>query len=108
TGVDYSGTNGMIVKENIFRNLGYFAIRMGPASGQSADNEVVDNLIENLGTYNNAYAYPLWGGGIILQDNTHAYVAHNVMENVRIGIQTNQIAGAHSGSALYRTIENNT
>lgn len=106
-GVSFSGTSGLMVKENIFRNLGYFGVRMGASSGSSTDSEVVDNLFENLGTYNNSYSYPLWGGGVLLQNNTHAYVANNVMENVRLGIQTNQIAGSHAGLAKYRTLEGN-
>lgn len=91
----YEGVGNIVIENNILKHATYSGIDMynytNPAA--TAGNYIQNNLIQNIGeaTYN-------WGLGILLYNNFYADVTGNVMEGVRVGIQTGNYYFANPGT----------
>jgi uncharacterized repeat protein (TIGR01451 family) len=83
--------NGMHLQNLVLRNLTYVGIDGYATSSPSGDNHIVDNRFVNI------TAPSLWGIGVLLQDNFYAEVAGNLMDEVRVGVQTNNDFAAAPG-----------
>lgn len=109
--VYYDNVNNLTVSHNIIRNLSYFGVTLFGASYSApatTGHLVQDNLIQDLGTYDSDSGVAKWGGGVLLYNNQYTRVADNVMENVRIGVQTGNFSRANPGSATYQVMDGNT
>ncbi len=92
----FGGTDRLVVRNNIIRNYFYTGVTIYPyynsgnggAGNPSSGHIIADNLIEDLGTYDNDYLYNGWGTAVLLYNNAYAQVENNVMTNVRGGVQT--------------------
>ncbi len=91
----YDGSANLKIENNILRNTAYAAIDLDnynnggvPTSG----NDVRYNFINNIGHI--PYGY---GIGVLLYDNFYAQVDANVIDNVRVGIQTGNYHRANPG-----------
>jgi hypothetical protein len=106
----YVTGNNLIVSNNIIKNVSYFGVELYdyPSGVPSAGNEVVNNQILDLGTYDATSGIAFWGGGVILYNNQYTKVENNCMTNVRLGIQTGNFYSANPGSSAYQSISNNT
>lgn len=91
----YEGVGNIVIENNILKHATYSGIDLynytNPAA--TAGNYIQNNLIQNIGetTYN-------WGIGILLYNNFYADVTGNVMEGVRLGIQTGNYYLANPGT----------
>ncbi|MCE7949693.1 MAG: hypothetical protein DYH18_01125 [Xanthomonadales bacterium PRO7] len=82
----YASANNTIIQNSVFRNFTYAGIDgygtgvsgYGPAGG----NLIIRNRFTNINPTS-------WGIGIVLQDNFYAQVTSNLMDLVRVGVQTN-------------------
>ena len=102
--------NNLNVSNNIIQNLSFFGVTLYGASGSApatTGHEVDDNLFQDMGTYDAGSGINLWGGGILLYNNQYTRITNNVMENVRIGVQTGNFSRANTGSATYQVIDGN-
>lgn len=81
----YEGVGNIVIENNILKHATYTAIEMYNYTNAAATsgNYIQNNLIQDIGetTYS-------WGIGILLYNNFYADVTGNVMEGVRLGIQT--------------------
>ncbi len=96
------GVTGMLVKNNIIKNLNYAGIDIyNDSNGGAATsgNVVSDNKFTNL-------LPAQYGIGVLLYNNGYASVTNNVMTAVRIGVQTGNFSQADPGNS--RAIESNT
>lgn len=104
--------NGLKVHNNIIRNTQYFGIDLfgwnNYNNPTTSGHEIVDNKFEHLGTYNAGNGYDKWGGGVLLYNDNYANISSNVMEDVRIGIQTGNFHDPNTGGVPYQTISDNT
>ena len=83
--------NNLTVSNNIIQNLSYFGVTIFGATyaaPATTGHLVDDNLIKDMGTYDPGSGIAFWGGGVLLYDSQYTAVTNNVMQNVRIGIQT--------------------
>ncbi|KXK11832.1 MAG: polymorphic outer membrane protein [Chloroflexi bacterium OLB14] len=91
----YEGMGNIVVENNILRHSTYSGIDFYNYTVDTATsgNYIRYNLFENIGetTYN-------WGIGILLYNNFYADVSDNVLNNVRVGIQTGNFYQANPGS----------
>ena len=101
--------NNLNVAHNVIRNFSYFGVTLygGATSAATSGHMVSDNLIKDLGTYDAASGISKWGGGVLIYNNQYAKVTDNVMENVRIGIQTGNFSQANPGSMDSQGIDGN-
>jgi hypothetical protein len=106
----YVTGNNTVISNNIIKNLSYFGVELYdyPAGVPSSGNEITNNMISDLGTYDAASGIDLWGGGILLYNNQYAKVENNCMTNVRLGIQTGNFWQANPGSSAFQIISNNS
>ena len=103
--------DGLEVRHNIIQNLVYFGVTIfgGGYSAPSTSGHVVDdNLIRDMGTYEPTNGYNGWGGGVLLYNDQYAAVTNNVIENVRMGIQTGNNHDPNPGPASCQVIDGNT
>jgi nitrous oxidase accessory protein NosD len=103
--------NNLVVKNNIIQNQTYMGIYLfgGSYSAPSTTGNLIDdNLFKDLGHYGTGLSYANWGGGVMLYNNQYTRITNNVMQNVRIGIQTGNFSRANIGSSDYQVIANNT
>ena len=103
--------NNLVVKNNIIQNQTYFGVVIfgGSYSAPSTSGNLVhDNLFEDLGHYDGSMSYALWGGGVLIYNDQYTRITDNVMNNVRIGIQTGNFHDPNPGDAMYQVIDNNT
>ena len=105
-----TGINNLTVINNIIGNLSYFGVTLYdyPAGVPSSGHVISNNLFQDMGTYDAGSGIDFWGGGVLLYNNQYASVTNNVMENVRIGIQTGNFSQANPGSSVSQTIAGNT
>lgn len=89
------------VNNNIIENILYAGIELSddgtssqPPTGR---HRVADNWIRNLGS--DQGSWPNWGVGVILA-NKYGAVTDNLMENVRIGIQTDGFKQANTNPSF--------
>ena len=109
--VYFDNVNNLTVSKNIFKNLSYFGVTLFGASYSApatTGHLVDDNLFTDLGTYDVASSVEKWGGGVLLYNNQYTRVTANVMNNVRLGVQTGNFSRANSGAATYQVIDGNT
>ncbi len=102
--------NNLVIKNNIVQNQTYFGIFLYGGSGSApatTGNLIQDNLIRDLGHYTGPNN-PLWGGGILIYNNQYTRITNNVMQNVRLGIQTGNFSRANTGTVDYQYIGENT
>ncbi|HKJ27974.1 MAG TPA: sortase [Anaerolineales bacterium] len=99
----YEGMGNITVENNILRHSTYSAIDFYNyiVADATSNNYIRYNLIENIGetTYN-------WGIGVLIYNNFYADVTNNVLQNVRVGIQTGNFYQANTGAT--GSISNNT
>ncbi|MCB0203786.1 MAG: hypothetical protein KDH89_03060 [Anaerolineae bacterium] len=103
--------NNLNVSNNIIQNLSYFGVTIFGATyaaPATTGHLVDDNLIKDMGTYDPGSALAFWGGGVLLYNGQYAAVTNNVMQNVRIGVQTGNFHSPNPGTATYQVIDNNT
>ncbi len=107
-----SGTDNLKVNQNIMRNLNYVAVVLYPYYGTpgmpSSGNEVIDNLIEDIGTYDTNSGVEFYGMGILIHNNAYTKVHNNVLTNVRTGIQTGNFSQSSPDALFDHGIRNNT
>ncbi|WP_341226027.1 3-coathanger stack domain-containing protein [uncultured Arcticibacterium sp.] len=103
--------NGLKVENNILQNIQYFGIDLfgwkNYNNPSTTGHLISNNLFNDLGTYNAGNGYDKWGGAILLYNDNYAHVTDNVMNNVRMGVQTGNFHDANPGDVIYQTIENN-
>ena len=105
------GVNRLVIENNIFTNFLYFAVTIYPfnngAGTPSSGHVVSNNHFSDLGTYDPDYLYPYWGGAVLVHNNAYAKIENNVMENVRIGVQTGNFYQPTPDAAFEHGIRNN-
>lgn len=102
--------NNLTVRNNVVQNLSYFGVFIYGGTGAApatTGNLLSNNLIRDLGTYDAASGIANWGGGALLYNNQYVRVVNNVMENVRIGVQTGNYSRANTGDAAFQVIADN-
>ncbi|MEP7197708.1 MAG: right-handed parallel beta-helix repeat-containing protein, partial [Saprospiraceae bacterium] len=105
-----TGINNLTVSNNIIQNVSYSGITLYdylfglPSSG----NEIKNNKIQDLGTYDISSGIVNYGLGILLYNNQYAHVADNCITNVRVGLQTGNFYLANPGALNNQLIENNS
>jgi hypothetical protein len=101
--VSYEGVGNITVRNNIVKNTSYTGIDFYNYVNDAATsgNTISHNLLTNIGDslYN-------WGIGILVYNNFYANVENNVVQDVRVGVQTGNYYRANPGAAA--TISNNT
>jgi hypothetical protein len=105
-----NNVNNLNTSENIMRNFSYFAMFLYGAdfnAPATSGHVVNDNLFEDLGTYDSASGIAFWGGGLLLYNDQYAAITNNVMNNVRLGVQTGNFGNVNPGTAASQVIENN-
>jgi MBG domain (YGX type)/Cadherin domain len=98
----YAGIGNVTVENNILDHSTYSAVDFYNSSGAVTSNNYIRyNLIRNIGetTYN-------WGLGVLVYNNFYADITDNVLNNVRVGVQTGNFEKANTGST--GSISNNT
>lgn len=102
--------NNLTVSNNIIRNLSYFGVTLYdyPAGSATAGHVVSGNLIKDLGTYDTGSGVAKWGGGVLVYNNQYTRVTDNVMQNVRLGVQTGNFHRANPQPAFIPAISGNT
>ncbi len=99
------------VENNIIENLTYFGVTIfgwnNYANPPSSGHVVSNNLIRNMGTYDAASNMAFWGGGVLIYNDMYTRITDNVMQNVRLGIQTGNFHDPNPGDAMYQVIDNN-
>jgi hypothetical protein len=90
----YEGMGNITVENNILKNSTYSGIDFYNDTNPSATsgNYIRHNLIENVGTV--TYGY---GIGVLVYNNFYADITNNVLNNVRVGIQTGNYSQANPG-----------
>ena len=90
----YEGVGGITVQNNIIKNTSYTGIDLynySNSGGATSNNFIRNNLIENLGAFN-------WGIGVLIYNNFYAEITDNVINDVRVGIQTGNFYQANPGT----------
>jgi nitrous oxidase accessory protein NosD len=64
-------------------------------------------LIKDLGYYGSG-GFANWGGGILIYNNQYTRITNNVLQNVRLGIQTGNFSRANIGDDDFQYIGENT
>ncbi len=103
--------NNLNVSNNIIQNLSYFGVTIFGATyaaPATTGHVVDDNLIKDMGTYDAGSGIAKWGGGVLLYNAQYAAVTNNVMQNVRIGVQTGNFHAPNPGAATYQVIYSNS
>lgn len=98
----YEGVGGVVIENNVIRNISYAAIDLYNWVKQDATsgNVIRNNRIENVGHI--PYGF---GIGVLLYNNCYAVVENNVMTAVRVGVQTGNFSQSDPGDA--HAIRNN-
>jgi len=90
----YEGMGSIRIENNILQHSTYSAIDFYNYYDNTAtsDNYIRYNLIRNVGetTYN-------WGIGILIYNNFYADITDNILDNVRVGIQTGNFYRSNPG-----------
>ncbi|BBO36057.1 right-handed parallel beta-helix repeat-containing protein [Lacipirellula parvula] len=89
----YEGVGGITVENNIIRNFSYTGVdfyNFNNGGAATSGNAIRQNLIENLGAFG-------WGIGILVYNNFYADVTNNVINDVRVGVQTGNFSQANPG-----------
>ncbi len=95
----YVDVGSISIANNIVENTAYAGVDFenaysGINAGDATDgNTISENLIQNLG--GGGYGY---GVGVILYNNFYASVTANVLDTVRIGVQTGNYSDANPGT----------
>ena len=91
----YEGMGNIVVENNILRNSSYSGIDFYNYTNTAATsgNYIRHNLVENVGTATFGY-----GIGILVYNNFYADITNNVLDNVRVGIQTGNFHQANPGT----------
>ncbi|HSN95018.1 MAG TPA: right-handed parallel beta-helix repeat-containing protein, partial [Anaerolineaceae bacterium] len=91
----YEGVGNIVIENDILQNATYAGIDLYnyTVTGATSDNYIRYNTIRNIGT--TTYGS---GMGIIVYNNFYADVTNNVLDNVRIGVQTGNFSQANVGS----------
>ena len=92
----YEGVGGIVVENNVIRNLTYSGIDFYNYTNSAATsgNYIRYNKIDNLG--GGGYG---WGLGVLLYNNFYAVVSNNVITRARVGVQTGNFSQANPGVA---------
>jgi hypothetical protein len=91
----YSGVSNTSIKNNIIKNVSYTALDLYNyynSGAATTGNSIHDNLFQNI-------MDPSWGVGILIYNNCYTSITDNVMEGVRIGIQTGNFYLADAGTS---------
>lgn len=99
----WEGVGNIVVENNILEYATYDSINFYNYTNTAATsgNYIRYNLIKNIGGLDYGY-----GAGILVYNNFYADVTDNVLEDVRVGIQTGNYWRANPGDT--GTISNNT
>ena len=91
----YEGVGGIVIENNILKNATYSGIDFYnyTSSAATSGNYIRYNRIEDIGTA--TYGYGL---GILIYNNFYADITDNVLDNVRVGIQTGNFEKANPGT----------
>ena len=88
--------NNLNVSNNIIKNLEYTGVTIlgyDYSAPATTGHQVVNNLLLDLGTYNDPGGYNKYGIGVLIYDGQYTRIADNVITNVRVGIQTGNFHG---------------
>ena len=102
--VSYEGVGNITVESNLIDYTAYTGVDFyNYVNGAAAttNNVITDNLIENL---SDVYGF---GIGVLLYNNFYAEVTDNVIQNVRVGVQTGNFSKANPGGEGTASISNN-
>jgi hypothetical protein len=108
-GIDvYSDVGGIIIENNIFKNLNEGGVNGFPSGAASfTGNTVSNNKFDNIpGDIGSGYGLSGYGIGVLIYNNYYADIESNCMTNVRIGVQTGNYNLSDAGNS--RSIANNT
>jgi hypothetical protein len=103
--VSYEGVGHITVQNNIVRNTTYTGIDFyndNNGGAATSNNLITQNVIENIGG-----GGFLYGIGVLLYNNFYAAVTNNVMDTVRVGVQTGNFYNANPGGAGTAAISDN-
>ncbi len=98
----YDGLSNTVVENNIFKNINYAAIDFYNYTNNGAattGNLVNENRFENI-------IPSAFGIGVLIYNNCYTSITNNVMEAVRVGVQTGNFYQADPGNS--RSISANT
>ena len=102
--VSYTGVGNITVAHNIVRNVSYAGIDFYNADNTAAtsDNLISSNYVDNLSGISGFY-----GIGVILYNNFYAQVTNNVLDHLRVGVQTGNFSQANSDLGFAPSISGN-
>lgn len=89
----FASANNTLIRNSVFRNFpyaGFDGYGTGSGYGPAGGNLLTLNRFTNINPTS-------WGIGIVLQDNFYAQVTGNLMDLVRVGVQTNNNSQAAPG-----------
>ncbi len=97
----FSNVGGLLVENNIFKNLNEGGVTGYPSgSPAQTNNTVVNNRFENIpGDEGTGYPLSGYGIGVLIYNNFYTNVEDNCMEDVRIGVQTGNYYLADPGNS---------
>ncbi|MCX9089542.1 MAG: right-handed parallel beta-helix repeat-containing protein, partial [Candidatus Methanoperedens sp.] len=99
----YQGVGNITIQNNIIKNITYAGIDFD--NYYNSLNSTIGNLIQ-FNKFENI-SYTSWGIGVVVYDNFYVDISHNVLNNVRVGIQTGNYHKAILSGGVAK-IENNT
>ena len=100
----YTGVGNITVAHNVVRNVSYAGIDFYNADNTAAtsDNLISSNYVDNLSGISGVY-----GIGVILYNNFYAQVTNNVLDHLRVGVQTGNFSQANSDLGFAPSISGN-
>jgi len=104
----YDDVGNITVSSNIVENTAYTGIdfqnayNTGSPGAATSNNLISENLLQNLG--GGGFNY---GIGVVIYNNFYADVTDNVMNTVRVGVQTGNFSNANPGGAGTASIADN-
>ncbi len=105
----YEDVSNITADHNVVQNVAYAGIdfenaNSGPNAGAAtSNNDISDNYLSNLG--GGGFGY---GIGVLIYNNFYADVTNNVMDTVRVGVQTGNFSQANPGGADTAVISDNS
>ena len=107
-----SGVDNLNLSYNIIGNVTRYGVLFIGGGPVTKNHTISYNKIQNLGTYTytgtNSATVNNVGTGVFMFNNHYADVSNNCMDQVRVGVQTNNFFTALPGGANAPAISNNT
>lgn len=101
----YEGVGDIDLENNIVKNTAYSGVDFYNYYDDAATttNFIRCNLFENIG-----YAPYDYGFSVLIYNNFYAEISYNVMNQVRLGVQTGNFSQPNPGDPKFQTIHDNT